>query len=1108
MRRLIFFTSLAAVLPLSGCRHGEQATRFKLLTPSQTGITFANTVTTTDSLNAVTDPYVYNGAGVAVGDIDNDGLPDLFFTGNLVSSRLYLNKGNLRFEDITQPAGVGTTHWATGVAMVDINNDGWLDIYVCMSGPKWSTKADRANRLFINNGDRTFTEAAEHYGLADSGFTTHAAFLDSDGDGDLDLFLLNNSPTDFARGQLAFLPPGLRGSTPDSYNELYRNNGDGTFTNVSAQAGILKDVGYGLGVAVGDINGDGRPDIYVSNDITPNDALYVNQGGGIFRDKAGVSFRHTSFAGMGTDIADYNNDGRADILQVDMMPADWTARKRMSLYLTRDNILDLQHRSFRIDQELNSLQLNNGVTADGDVVFSEVARMAGVAYTDWSWSALFADFDNDGYKDIFVSNGYPKAINDTDYKIAVFAAQRRRDVQRQLELTRNLHAYEVPNYLFRNSGDLTFADSSRAWGMVEPGFSYGAAYVDLNNDGKLDLVVNNMNAPASVYENVGPGGHYLAVALKGDAPNRRGIGATLTVVAGGTRQQVYQSPYRGYMSSVDDRLHFGLGTAARVDTLEIRWPDGRTQVLTDVAADRTLTLTQSDGSRPRATPTRYPGPDTRDLPFRAASLVRYLHPTTGSDDFDVQPLLADEPSHQGPAVAVGDADGDGVEDVYIGGSGGVAGKLFLQRPGGTFRESVEGQPWAADHDDEDWGAAFFDANGDGRLDLYVASGGYRLSPVSPRLQDRLYINQGGGRYVRDSAALPAMPTSTAAIAVGDFTGDGKPDLFVGGRLMPRNYPYPPRSYLLKNDGHGHFTDVTDSVAPELVRPGGMITGAVWIDFDGDGRLDLVTAGEWMPLQFFKNEGTRFRDVTASMGLGPTRGRWYALAAGDFNHDGRPDLVAGNLGLNYTYTTSPASRFGIYASNFTGNQTTDIVFTQTENGREYPIGSFVAMASKIYTVGLRFRNFTAFSSASLDQMFDRSQLQRALHYEMDTFASLYLQNEGKGTFSAAPLPTLAQVAPIRGIVVHDVDGDGRLDVIVAGNLFDTEPNTPPADAGNGLWLKGDGQGHFTSVPPVQSGFLAPRNVTGLTLVKMPTGSAVFVANNGDSLSAFTIRHPPR
>jgi hypothetical protein len=1082
---------------------GGTSSRFKRLAPSQTGITFANMVTTTDSLNAVTDPYVYNGAGVAVGDIDNDGLPDLFFTGNLVSSRLYLNTGGMRFEDITQAARVGTNRWATGVAMIDINNDGWLDLYVCVSGPAWSTKAQRANLLFINNGDRTFTEAATRYGLADSGFTTHAAFLDYDGDGDLDLFLVNNSPTDFQRGQQAFLPSGSRGSTPDSYNELYRNNGDGTFTNVSAQAGILKDVGYGLGVAVGDINGDARPDISVSNDITPNDVLYVNQGDGTFRDRAAVAFRHTSLAGMGTDIADYNNDGRPDILQADMMPPDWSARKRMSLYLTRENILDLEHRGFRIDYEMNSLQLNNGVTAGGDVVFSEIARMAGVAYTDWSWSTLFADFDNDGYKDIFITNGYPKATNDTDYKIAVFAAQRARNLQRQLQLTRDLHGYLVPNYLFRNNGDLTFADSSRAWGMVEPGYSYGAAYVDLNNDGKLDLVVNNLNAPASVYQNVGAGGHYVAVTLRGDRPNLRGIGATLTAVTGGTRQQLYQSPSRGYMSSVDDRLHFGLGAAARVDTLEIRWPDGRTQVLTDVPGDTLLTLKQSDARSPN---TQEPIANSRL--FQLASLIRYLHPVTGSEDFDVQPLLADQPSRQGPALAVGDADGDGLEDVYIGGSGAVAGKLFLQRAAGTFVESVQGQPWAADHEDEDWGAAFFDANGDGRLDLYVASGGYRLSPVSLRLQDRLYINQGGGRFVRDSAALPAMLTSTAAIAVGDFTGDGKPDLFVGGRLVPRNYPYPPRSYLLKNDGRGHFTDVTDSVAPELVRPGGMITGAVWIDFDGDGRLDLVTAGEWMPLQFFKNEGTRFRDVTASTGPGPTQGRWYALATGDFNHDGRPDLIAGNLGLNDTYTTSPERRFGIYASNFTGNQTTDIVYTQTENGRTYPIGSFVGMASKIYTVGLRFRDFTTFSSASLDQMFDRTQLQRALHYEMDTFASLYLQNSGHGTFSAAPLPNLAQIAPIRGIVVHDVDGDGKVDLIVAGNLFDTEPNTPRADAGNGLWLKGDGQGHFAPVPAVASGFLAPRNVTGLALVKMPTGSAVFVANSGDSLSAFTIRRPPR
>ena len=1081
---------------------------FTLLSPQQTGITFANTITPTDSLDPLTDAYIYNGAGVGVGDIDNDGLPDIFFAGNMLSSRLYRNKGNLQFEDITQAAGVRTSCWATGVSMVDINHDGWLDIYVACSGPEWSTPAQRANLLFINHGNGTFTDEAARYGIADGGFTTTGVFLDYDGDGDLDLFLLNNSPRDFQRGQVASLPSGERGSTPDSYNELYRNNGNGTFTNVSDHAGILRDVGFGLGAAVGDINGDGAPDIYVSNDITPNDVLYINQRNGTFRDKARTSLKHTSFAGMGVDIADFNNDGRPDILQVDMMPADLAARKLMSLYLTTTDVLDLQRRGFRIDYEVNTLQLNNGVTQDGDPLFSEVARLAGLAYTDWSWAPLFADFDNDGLKDVFVTNGYPQPLNDIDYQVAAFAAQRAGNKQRQLQLLRELPGYSVANYLFRNNGDLTFSDRSSAWGMTQPGFSYGAAYVDLNNDGKLDLVVNNLDAVASIYENVGAGaGHYLTIHLQGESPNLRGVGTSLEIITGARHQYLYQTPYRGYMSSVDDRLHAGFGEATVVDSLIATWPDGRRQVLTNLPVDRTLTLAQRDAEPG----TRRTTPFTRQQPFHPVPgnrVPRYLSMEASSTDFAVQPLLPDEPSRQGPPLAIADVNGDGLEDVFIGGIPGAPGRLFLQRKSGGFLESPLPQPWASEAF-EDWGAQFFDANGDGRPDLYVASGGYQLSPVSGLLQDRLYINQGNGRFVRDSAALPVMLTSTAAVAVGDFNGDGRPDLFVGGRLVPRNYPYPARSYVLRNDG-GRFTDVTDSVAPALARPHGMITAAVWLDFDGDGRLDLVTAGEWLPLEFFKNDGTHLRDVTASVGPGPTRGRWYSLAAGDFNHDGRPDLVAGNLGLNHTFTTSPDSTFGVYAESFTGNQKTDIIFTKRIAGRDYPIAGASAIGQAIYTVAVQFPTFRAFSTASIDQLFSRGQLDRALHYETDTFASLYLQNTGRegGGFSASPLPNPAQVSPIRGIVVHDVDGDGNLDLIVAGNLYGTEPNTPRADASNGLWLRGDGGGHFRPVPPVESGFLTPLDVTGLAQIQTPTGTAVLVVNHGDSLSAFAIRNRSR
>jgi hypothetical protein len=1103
MRR---FTLLLALLWLGSCSREQGPRLFQRLSPERTGVTFANTISTSDSLNVQTDVYVYNGGGVAVGDIDNDGLPDMFLTGNMVSCRLYLNQGDLRFTDITQSAGVTTTGRASGAAMVDINNDGFLDVYVSVTGPEWSQPAERANRLFLNNGDRTFTEAASRFGIADTGFTTQAAFLDYDRDGDLDLFLLSNSPEDFARGEAALHPAGVRSQSTKSYSQLYRNNGNETFTNVARAAGILQTVGYGLGVVVADINRDGWPDIYISNDVTPNDVLYVNNGDGTFTDKAARWLKHTSFAGMGVDIADFNNDGWPDILQTDMMPEALSGRKRMSGAASYGGMMDARSRGFRQDYDLNALQLSNGLTPDGDVVFSEMSRLAGVAYTDWSWSALFGDFDNDGWKDILITNGYPKAVNEFDYHTTMFGLRRERDQvtaqRRGLELLQQLPGRELTNYLFRNNGDLTFTNQTQSWGMDRPGFGYGAAYADFNNDGKLDLVVNTIDGPAQVYENVQPADdrhHYLQLRLQGDTPNIRGIGATLVLRAGGQRQYLYHSPYRGYLSTMDDRAHFGLGPAQRVDSLEVIWPDGRTQVLTDVPVDRMVTVRQSEATNavPRI------APDTQHRLFQQRPTLPYRHRQPSLIDYSVQPLLPHEPSSHGPPIATGDVDGDGREDVFVGGGAGVPGKLFLQRAGGRFQESSAGQPWVPDSVYEDWGALFFDANGDGRPDLYVASGGYHLSPVSRLLQDRLYLNRGGGRFVRDTLALPKMPTSTASVVAGDVDGDGRLDLFVGGRLVPRTYPFPTRSYLLHNDG-GRFTDVTEAVAPELVRPGGMVTAAVWIDFDGDGRLDLVTAGEWMPLQFYRNEAGRLRDVTASMGLPPTRGWWWSLAAGDFNHDGHPDLVAGNQGLNYTYTTSATSRFGVYAADFTGNQTTDVVLTQEIAGKEYPFFGLARLGPQIYTLPLLFPTYAGFAEATVQQLFTTAQLQRAIHYEVDSFASVYLQNTGTGTFSWAPLPNLAQLSPIRGIIAQDVDGDGNLDQLVAGNLYSAESNTPRADAGNGLWLRGDGHGGFTPVPPVESGFLTPRDVTGLALIQTPAGRAVLVANNGDSLQVVTIR----
>jgi hypothetical protein len=563
------------------------------------------------------------------------------------------------------------------------------------------------------------------------------------------------------------------------------------------------------------------------------------------------------------------------------------------------------------------------------------------------------------------------------------------------------------------------------------------------------------------------------------------------------------------MSSVDDRLHFGLGGAARADTLEVFWPDGRYQVLTGLEVDRLVTVKQADATQHRRAEFGRSAPPASERLFTAldaTSGLAYEHQTTSAVDYTAQPLLPYMISRQGPPVAVADVNGDGLQDVFVGGVAGAARKLFLQGKDGHFAASAERQPWEADQMLEDWGAVFFDANGDGLPDLYVASGGYHLAEGSPLLQDRLYVNRGGGRFVRDSAALPPMFTSTAAVRVGDFNGDGRPDLFVGGRLSPRRYPYPARSYILRNDG-GRFTDVTEQVAPELIRAGGMITDAVWVDLDGDERLDLVTVGEWMPIRFYHNDGRRLQEVTSATRLPSMRGWWYSIAVGDFDRDGRPDLVAGNLGLNYSYAASRDSVFGVYAGSFSGNLGTDVVLTQRIDGKEVPLAGMVPLGRELYQLSIRYPTYAAFSTATMAQLFGQPALDRALHYQVDGFASVVLHNDGGGAFSATALPTLAQIAPIRGIVVQDFDGDGNLDLLVAGNLYDAEPNTPRADAGNGLWLRGDGHGRFVPVSPRASGFLAPHDVAGLALLDTPAGRAVLVANTGDSLQVFAIRKRP-
>lgn len=1094
-----------------GCRNVHEEPLFKKLTSAQTGVEFENAVTSSDTLNLDNYPLIYNGGGVAIGDINNDGLPDIYLTGNMVSSKLYLNKGNMQFEDITESAGVETDRWATGVSMVDINADGYLDIYVSVAAPENSGPEERANLLFINNGNNTFTEAAGKYGIAGTDFTTHAAFLDYDRDGDPDLYLLNHSPGSFARYEPGQEPSISLDQTSTSFDQLYRNNGDGSFTDVTRQAGILRKEGFGLGVAVSDINHDGWPDIYISNDLLPDDVLYINNQDGTFSDKTDEWLRHTSFAGMGADIADFNNDGWPDILQVDMMPENYRERKRMSGGISYKHYIDTQQKGYHFQYSINTLQLSNGKNNNGDVIFSEIARLAGVAYTHWSWSALFGDYDNDGYKDIMITNGMPKAVNNYDYLVdrdrANRIGAREARQQKKRQLLNNLHSYELPNYIFRNEGNLTFSDKSGEWKFDESGFSYGASQSDLDNDGDLDIVINNINAPASVFENQSNNlsdNHYLTVKLDGSSQNPGGIGSKVSVKTNNKQQYQYNSPYRGYQSSVDHRLFFGLGKSDRIDSLEVIWPDGRYQLIKDLKADQLVTLNYEDAEQ--ADNRSFFGDQFEDNPFSeitASSGIKYKHEENEFVDYDTQKLLPYQLSRLGPALASGDVNGDGLDDLYIGGASGQAGVLYLQTGNGTFQKADRLDPWSSDKDFEDIGATFFDADGDGDLDLYVASGGYEFSPASDLLQDRLYLNNGSGTFVRDQSALPRMFTSSSCMKPADFDNDGDTDLFVGGRQVPGKYPIPANSYLLRNDG-GVFEDVTSEVAPELKEPG-LITDAEWIDFDGDGDLDLVTTGEWMPIQFYRNQNGSLEEVTDSLGLSrQLSGWWYSLDTGDFDNDGDPDLVAGNLGLNYSYTTSKDKKFEVFAADFDVNQSFDVFLAMDEKGTHYPIYGKAKIGTAVPVINEKFHSYKSFAEATLEEIVGKDPLEAAWHYQVDTFASVYIENKEGTSFKTHLLPNEAQFSAVKDIISTDVDNDGNLDLILAGNIYSSEPETPRNDASTGLWLKGDGKGNFTPVPSFKSGFFTPLDVKDLELIKTPSHRYILAANNDDSLQVFKIR----
>ena len=1100
-----FFHVIALFLTASliiGCGSGDQDKLFELLPAKQTNITFNNQLIETDSFNVLTFEYIYNGAGVGVGDVNNDGFTDIFFAGNMVSSKLYLNRGDFKFEDVTEKALVSTSLWCTGVAMIDINQDGLLDVYVSTIQPH-TDKPPVPNLLFLNkgvdeNGVPRFEEVASKVGLADSSYSTQAAFLDYDLDGDLDVYLLTNALENFNRNQaIGQKNDGSAKSTDKFYRNEGAVNGLPAFQDVSKEAGIQLE-GWGLGIVVNDLNQDGYPDVYIANDFISNDNLLINTKNNSFTNDITRMLKHQEQNGMGVDIADINNDGLNDIVALDMMPDDNLRQKTMFSTIGYDRFMLFRNKGYQDQYIRNVLQINNG-----NNTFSDIGYLAGIYATDWSWSSLLADFDNDGYRDLFVGNGYRKDITDQDFiayskELAMFSTDRNRlnTIRQEVE---KLLGVKKPNFMYKNNGDLTFSDKAETWGLNQPSYSNGAAYADFDNDGDLDLVTNNINDEAFVYRNnlietnkKPPG--FLRIKLIGDSTNLQAFGAKIWVHR---KDKMYYSEHqtqRGYKSTVEDVEHFGLGDVQlqNLDSIRIVWPGGKTQLLNDVPANKLIILHEKDAVA-KSISKNY-----STLEFNEVHQTLNVHLKHREKDFvdflEGQLLLPHKHSQGGPGMTVGDINVDGLEDFIVGGSSTYPAKIFLQQQNGSFKGDS-----LAVKEAEDMGMLLFDADNDDDLDLYCVSGSSEFKNNYTNYQDRFYRNSGHGNFVMDSSALPNINSSGSCVVANDFDQDGDLDLFVGGRIVSMRYPEPPESFLLINDGTGKFENQTIKFSKELNNVG-MVSAALWTDVNNDGWMDLAVVGEWMSITFFISEkGKSF----TTLKLPDTSGWWNSIAGSDFDNDGDTDYVAGNLGLNSVFKASVKEPVCVYAKDFDDNGSVDPILCRYIQGKEHPVHPRETLTGQIAKLRGVAQRYSDYGQMGVKDLIPERMLDDAIVLKSTQLASVYIENKGNNEFEVHELPVEAQYAPLYGISISDLNHDGNLDILAVGNSYASETLTGFYDAGIGVYLQGGGNGQFKSIPVTQSGFFVDGDAKALTNLTLGNGQQLILATqNRDSLKVFS------